>query len=69
MVHCLLFVPNIIGYLRIATMAASFHYAFDHPTLSASLYLVGQGMDAVDGVAARHFNQCSKFGAVLDMLW
>lgn len=31
-------------------------------------YLLGQGLDAVDGTAARYFGQCSKFGAVLDML-
>lgn len=36
--------------------------------LAAAFYILGQGMDAVDGVAARHFKQTSRFGVVLDML-
>ncbi|KAF9435240.1 hypothetical protein BGZ76_006655 [Entomortierella beljakovae] len=32
------------------------------------LYSISQLLDAVDGHAARYFNQCSKFGAVLDMV-
>lgn len=31
-------------------------------------YVLGAGMDAVDGVAARHFDQCSQLGQLLDML-
>jgi CDP-diacylglycerol--inositol 3-phosphatidyltransferase len=26
------------------------------------------GLDAIDGHAARFFNQCSRFGAALDMV-
>jgi CDP-diacylglycerol--inositol 3-phosphatidyltransferase len=43
-------------------------YAFSSPSLSVMFYFIGQGFDAVDGVAARYFNQCSKFGGLLDML-
>ena len=32
------------------------------------LYLVSSMLDAFDGMAARHFNQCSQFGAALDMV-
>lgn len=32
------------------------------------LYAVSQLLDAVDGVAARAFDQCSSFGSLLDML-
>jgi len=32
------------------------------------LYTVSCLLDAVDGNAARYYNQCSKFGAVLDMV-
>eukprot|EP00892_Ulva_mutabilis_P007473 jgi/Ulvmu1/5098/UM021_0115.1 len=31
-------------------------------------YVVGFSFDAVDGLAARHFNQCTRFGAILDMV-
>lgn len=31
-------------------------------------YALGQGMDAIDGVAARYFNQVSRLGSMLDML-
>ncbi|KAG0336204.1 CDP-diacylglycerol-inositol 3-phosphatidyltransferase [Podila humilis] len=32
------------------------------------LYSISCLLDAVDGQAARYYNQCSKFGAVLDMV-
>mmetsp|Transcript_39225 Transcript_39225/g.77117 ORF Transcript_39225/g.77117 Transcript_39225/m.77117 type:complete len:215 (-) Transcript_39225:235-879(-) len=64
----LLYIPNMVGYVRIFTMILSFYYCFDKPTYSFLLYGVSQGLDAVDGVAARYFNQTSRFGAVLDML-
>ncbi|CAG8505805.1 5928_t:CDS:2 [Ambispora leptoticha] len=38
------------------------------PWTCMGLYTVSCLLDAVDGNAARYFNQCSKFGAVLDMV-
>ncbi|CAO3594563.1 unnamed protein product [Absidia cylindrospora] len=38
-----------------------------HPKACVILYSVSCLLDAVDGNAARYFNQCSRFGAVLDM--
>lgn len=38
------------------------------PFTAISLYFLSSFLDAFDGMAARHFDQCSKFGAVLDML-
>ncbi len=60
--------PNLVGYARIVATFIAFSCVFTDPHTAAFFYLVGQGLDAVDGVTARYFNQCSKFGAVLDML-
>jgi CDP-diacylglycerol--inositol 3-phosphatidyltransferase len=60
--------PNLVGYGRIVATVLAFSCVFADPQKAAFFYLVGQGLDAVDGVTARYFNQCSKFGAVLDML-
>jgi CDP-diacylglycerol--inositol 3-phosphatidyltransferase len=49
-------------------MLVAFYLCFTSPLLAAVCYCVSQGLDAVDGMVARHFKQCSKFGAVLDML-
>jgi CDP-diacylglycerol--inositol 3-phosphatidyltransferase len=63
-----LFVPNLIGYLRVLTAAASLYYMPIHPKACTVLYFVSCILDAVDGQAARALNQTSKFGAVLDMV-
>jgi CDP-diacylglycerol--inositol 3-phosphatidyltransferase len=52
----------------VATAIAAMYYSLSDWKLTAVLYSVSQGLDAVDGVVARHFNQCTKFGQVLDML-
>ena len=56
------------GYARIVFMILSFTVCFTQPFVAAVCYCISQGLDAVDGQVARHFKQCSKFGAVLDML-
>ncbi|KAI9252046.1 CDP-alcohol phosphatidyltransferase-domain-containing protein [Helicostylum pulchrum] len=63
-----LFVPNLIGYTRIILAALSLYYMPWHPKVCVSLYCISCLLDAVDGNAARYYNQCSKFGAVLDMV-
>lgn len=70
MVSTWLYVPNLIGYVRILTGLAAFMYAFDkaqHGTFFM-LYAFSYALDAVDGVAARALKQTSRFGAVLDMV-
>jgi CDP-diacylglycerol--inositol 3-phosphatidyltransferase len=39
-----------------------------HPRTCSLLYSVSCLLDALDGVAARYFNQSTTFGAVLDMV-
>jgi len=64
----LLYYPNLIGYLRIIAMLASFYYANSDWRLFLALYLTAFGGDVVDGWFARRFNQTSIFGGVLDMV-
>ena len=66
----ILFYPNIIGYLRVLCMAASFYFALQQDAwkLTVILYLMAFVGDVVDGYVARAFDQCSEFGGVLDMV-
>jgi CDP-diacylglycerol--inositol 3-phosphatidyltransferase len=63
-----LFVPNIIGYVRIFLALVSFWYMPTSWFMAAFCYIVSGLLDALDGHAARLLNQCSKFGGMLDML-
>ena len=63
-----LFIPNLIGYSRIILAIASLYYMPLHPRTCTILYAVSCLLDALDGVAARKFQQSTKFGAVLDMV-
>lgn len=53
--------------MRVILAIGSFVY-LSHPALFLPLYAVSCLLDAVDGYAARLLNQCSKLGAVLDMV-
>lgn len=68
MVSVPLFVPNLIGYVRLILGIAAFFFAIHNPTWFIILYTISYGLDAVDGVAARALGQQSRFGAVLDMV-
>ncbi|KAH8670300.1 CDP-diacylglycerol-inositol 3-phosphatidyltransferase-like protein PIS [Tricladium varicosporioides] len=63
-----LFWPNIIGYSRIVLAFASLYYMPLHPRTCSILYSVSCLLDALDGYAARAFEQSTRFGAVLDMV-
>ncbi|KJZ80331.1 hypothetical protein HIM_00181 [Hirsutella minnesotensis 3608] len=63
-----LFWPNIIGYFRIVLAVASLYYMPLHPRTCSVLYSVSCLLDALDGYAARIFEQSTRFGAVLDMV-
>ncbi|KAH8700576.1 phosphatidylinositol synthase [Talaromyces proteolyticus] len=62
-----LLIPNLIGYMRIGLAVSSLYFMPIHPRTCTVLYSVSCLLDAVDGMAARKFNQASQFGAVLDM--
>ncbi|KAF1844180.1 uncharacterized protein K460DRAFT_357802 [Cucurbitaria berberidis CBS 394.84] len=63
-----LFIPNLIGYFRIVLAVASLYYMPLHPRTCSILYSVSCLLDALDGYAARAYEQGTKFGAVLDMV-
>ena len=63
-----LFWPNIIGYSRIVLALASLYYMPLHPRTCSLLYSISCLLDALDGVAARYYEQSTQFGAVLDMV-
>lgn len=62
-----LYVPNIIGYLRIILSVIAFAN-YEKPNIFFIYYFVGFVLDAADGLAARKLQQSSEFGAQLDML-
>ncbi|XP_058963923.1 CDP-diacylglycerol--inositol 3-phosphatidyltransferase isoform X2 [Pocillopora verrucosa] len=63
------FVPNLIDYVRIILTLASFYNMTRRPLLTVALYFTGGIiLDVADGVSARYFDQCSKFGELLDVL-
>lgn len=78
----MLYVPNLIGYFRVACMVASFYLAcgcsssgplscnVNDANWALAIFVYGLNFagDVVDGYAARQFNQCSKYGGVLDMV-
>mmetsp|Transcript_19429 Transcript_19429/g.41843 ORF Transcript_19429/g.41843 Transcript_19429/m.41843 type:complete len:262 (+) Transcript_19429:114-899(+) len=74
--HVLWFVPNLIGYSRVALALSSFAVMLLHPDgddrywcgLALILYFSSFVGDLVDGWAARKLNQTSQFGGVLDMV-
>jgi CDP-diacylglycerol--inositol 3-phosphatidyltransferase len=63
-----LFVPNLIGYARVFLALISLYYMPLHPRTCTALYSISCLLDALDGYAARAYEQSTKFGAVLDMV-
>jgi len=63
-----LYVPNLIGYLRIIFAVLSFYDIYESYWTFWIFYSLSATLDMADGFAARALNQTSKFGAVLDMI-
>lgn len=64
----LLYIPNLIGYSRVVTMVLSLFFMPKYPSLTTLIYGISCLLDALDGTMARKYDQCSMFGAVLDMV-
>ncbi|KDO28473.1 hypothetical protein SPRG_06712, partial [Saprolegnia parasitica CBS 223.65] len=62
------YIPNLIGYVRVALTAYSFYVAETDWKTSIICYAFSFICDYFDSFFARWFNQCSTFGAVLDMV-
>jgi len=67
-VEILLYVPNLIGYARVILLCLAYRFMITDYSTTVLLYALSAILDAFDGWAARALNQCSKFGAILDML-
>ena len=66
----MLYIPNIIGYIRYILFLKSMYHAFN-PTewqLFIMYYYIAIFLDAIDGETARICNQCSRLGCCLDMV-
>ncbi|XP_018359277.1 PREDICTED: CDP-diacylglycerol--inositol 3-phosphatidyltransferase [Trachymyrmex cornetzi] len=63
-----LFVPNIIGFGRVILALISFYFMSTNYVIASWCYVVSSLLDAIDGHAARYYNQSTKFGAILDQL-
>ena len=67
----LVYIPNIIGYLRVVLTLASIVLMMcypDHWEAAIACYVSSFVGDLFDGIAARKFDQCSSFGGLLDMI-
>jgi len=62
------YIPNYISYIRVVLVVLSFYYIWDNYKAFFVLYAISEILDMADGNAARYFDQCSRFGAVLDMV-
>lgn len=59
---------GLAGYSRVVLALTSLYYMPLHPRTCTLLYSVSCLLDALDGYAARRYEQSTKFGAVLDMV-
>ena len=64
-----LFIPNLLGYLRIVLSFFGLNYALQsQPNTALNIWIVAALLDMIDGMAARILNQCSEFGVLLDII-
>ncbi|GCB73474.1 uncharacterized protein [Scyliorhinus torazame] len=62
----LLYVPNVIGYIRILLLLVCW-WTFNYPVVFFPCYVISIILDGFDGYAARKLNQVSEFGAWFDV--
>eukprot|EP00158_Paraphelidium_tribonemae_P001857 Partr_v1_DN24881_c0_g1_i2_m29766 putative cdp-diacylglycerol--inositol 3-phosphatidyltransferase len=62
------YAPNVVGYLRIMLLGMACYWMPTNPWLTIAAYSLSCLLDAIDGHLARLLNQCTKFGAALDMV-
>jgi len=71
-VPILLYVPNLMGYARIALAFGGLAFQqqpqSSYATRSVVVWVTAAVLDLFDGMAARHLNQTSTFGILLDVV-
>ena len=60
-----LYVPNIVGYVRLLLLLASTQYEGYN---FVALFIISATLDFVDGYTARLFDQATLFGSCFDMM-
>ncbi len=64
-----LYVPNLMGYIRILLSFYGLVSAIQQQaSMALNTWIAASLLDLFDGIAARRLNQCSKFGVLLDIL-
>jgi phosphatidylglycerophosphate synthase len=63
-----LYLPNLLGYIRFFTIVLSWKFALNDPRTFTILYVTSYVLGAIDGTVAKICNQCSFYGAQLDVL-
>lgn len=58
----LFYVPNLVGYFRLACLTVALYHASSDWATTVSFYLAAFAGDVVDGFVARALNQC-KFSS------
>lgn len=59
---------TVLGFARVILALISFYFMPTHYIIAIWCYVISALLDAVDGHAARYFNQSTKFGGMLDQL-
>ena len=63
-----LYVPNLIGYTRVALLLMSAYFLRWNPAAFGVTHFLSFFLDYFDGIAARALGQCSSFGHHLDTI-
>ena len=66
--NILLYVPNVIGYLRVVLLAGFYLTALSQWKVALTCYLLSFAGDLLEGYFAKKLNQTSTFGMILDMV-
>lgn len=62
-------IPNVLSLIRLILAPIIGHLIYwDYNTLSIVAIIIALSLDVIDGYIARHFNQISELGKVLDPL-
>jgi CDP-alcohol phosphatidyltransferase len=65
----LLYVPNLLGYIRILFAFIGLYYSILHqPIIAILMWIFASVLDLFDGMLARLLHQTSQFGILLDII-
>ena len=67
-VYIYIYIYILTGYGRVILAIISFYFMTTNHIIASWCYIISALLDAVDGHAARYFNQSTKFGGMLDQL-